>query len=736
MTPESGHLGIWARLRRWRRSHRWLLVLVAWGLSSVLALAGLAVALSREDSALGIDDAIFGTLSIFTSPQTLIENPPALLRWARVVAAGALLLAAEGTAVLLFREPLDRWAASRRRGHAIVCGLGACGSRLARSFEERGIRVVVVDKAPEATAAEACRQRQTPVIIGDASDQAILRAAGLARANHLLVFCGEDGINAGVALAAGRSLTGRPGPPLTCTIHIDDPGLCRALADWQTSSAGRGGGPSGGIRFRFFNPGAVVAPPLLASRPGFDESGRSDGRPAHMLLVGLGAVGGGLLIHAARTWRILVESGSGLPVTVLDRQAEGLVADLIRLHPIIGEVCQIHTIDADVTAAGFSVESVLSRFPARETTAITSAYVCLGDDAQALTVALALRRAPALEGAALTVRTSDREGVAMLLNPSRNGADMVAFGVLDRTCHPEVIIDGPNEELARFIHEEYLRNVPESDLPEWDQLPEALKESNRDQADHVGVKLAAVGCSLLPLSDSDRALVVFTDEEVEHLARMEHDRWLKERRSSGWRLDPGPPDPVKLTTPFLVEWGSLPTDVRDRNHQTVRALPRLLARAGYLCVRGDLTDVIARAIHADYVRRGVAAGRSELTDPSLCAWDDLETSLQDSNRDQARHITGKLRAVGCSVAPVTAKSAGVTFTGDEVERMAVMEHDRWVADRLASGWTPGPRDPIAHTTPYLVPWDELDEPTRDLDREAVRAIPDVLAEAGLAVVRR
>ena len=39
------------------------------------------------------------------------------------------------------------------------------------------------------------------------------------------------------------------------------------------------------------------------------------------------------------------------------------------------------------------------------------------------------------------------------------------------------------------------------------------------------------------------------------------------------------------------------------------------------------------------------------------------------------------------------------------------------------------------TTPYLVPWESLEEDVRELDRQFVRALPDVLADAGLLLRR-
>lgn len=75
------------------------------------------------------------------------------------------------------------------------------------------------------------------------------------------------------------------------------------------------------------------------------------------------------------------------------------------------------------------------------------------------------------------------------------------------------------------------------------------------------------------------------------------------------------------------------------------------------------------------------------------------------------------------------------FTDQEVETLAIAEHDRWMHERLASGWTAGEEDAQAKTTPYLVPFDELPAAIADYDRILVREIPRLLAPAGLQVIR-
>ena len=67
--------------------------------------------------------------------------------------------------------------------------------------------------------------------------------------------------------------------------------------------------------------------------------------------------------------------------------------------------------------------------------------------------------------------------------------------------------------------------------------------------------------------------------------------------------------------------------------------------------------------------------------------------------------------------------------------MAEMKHARWVRERLLAGWKPGPRDPENKTSPYLVGWEELEQEIKGYDRDAVMAIPDILAMARFEIYR-
>jgi hypothetical protein len=192
----------------------------------------------------------------------------------------------------------------------------------------------------------------------------------------------------------------------------------------------------------------------------------------------------------------------------------------------------------------------------------------------------------------IVVRMAQEAGLAVLLQDVDSGSGsfqhLRAFGLLDRTCHPDQVMRGTHEILARAIHEDYLCQqaaagvTPEQNpsMVPWDALSDHLKESNRQQADDIGIKLKAVHCSAAPLLNLDEPLFEFSQDEIELLARMEHDRWMTARQQDGWRHGPKKDNEAK-THPCLVPYEKLPPDEQDKDRNAVRQIPPLLAKVGF-----------------------------------------------------------------------------------------------------------------------------------------------------------
>lgn len=149
---------------------------------------------------------------------------------------------------------------------------------------------------------------------------------------------------------------------------------------------------------------------------------------------------------------------------------------------------------------------------------------------------------------------------------------------------------------------------------------------------------------------------------------------------------------------------------------------------------GQLED-IAKEIHELYRLDQIKRQRSDA--PEMRKWDDLPEDIKYSNLAQARHIVDKLRLIGCGITSKEPNGEVLSeLKQDEIEYLSIVEHNRWVEERLSNGWVYGKeKNTTAKTSPYLLAWDALTEDVKELDRNAVRNIIPLLDTVGLGVYR-
>jgi hypothetical protein len=146
-------------------------------------------------------------------------------------------------------------------------------------------------------------------------------------------------------------------------------------------------------------------------------------------------------------------------------------------------------------------------------------------------------------------------------------------------------------------------------------------------------------------------------------------------------------------------------------------------------------DELARVVHEHYMDSVAAQGRDPNAEPSSRPWENLDTSYRNASRHQADHLDAKLATLDCRAVREELVESFI-FAPLEAERLAIIEHQRWAADRYLDGWTYGPeRDNRRKHHPQLVPYEDLSEPMKDLDRFAVRLTPTLLARSGRGLVR-
>ncbi len=99
----------------------------------------------------------------------------------------------------LGRRRMERAVAKLKR-HFILCGYGRVGQEIARIFSEEGVAFVIIDKDQESiTIAE---KNGHLYVSGDATDDEVLKEAGIERARGLVAALGNDADSVYITLSA------------------------------------------------------------------------------------------------------------------------------------------------------------------------------------------------------------------------------------------------------------------------------------------------------------------------------------------------------------------------------------------------------------------------------------------------------------------------------------------------------------------------------------------------------
>src|SRR5437588_654112 len=436
-------------------------------------------------------DSFYRALTLFGLGGVVSGKVPTELQIARILGPIITGYAAIQGLLALSREQAQLvWFRLFLRRHVIVAGLGSIGFRLARSLNDGGFHVIAIEKDPANPAIAGCRERGIGVVTADATGRPVLRNTRCDRADLLVVTTGDDGVNMDVATAATRVTAGRRTGVLTALIHINDAALWRTLTAEELGVA-----RSAPIRLEFFNVFAAAAYMLVERFPPFQRTEPVGGRHT-CVVVGFGGVAESLVLGTARLWHSVDRHpDAGLRIALRSPTASSDRDRLLMRHPELGSIC---TIDAREVGSDAEFARGDLGLAGEDALPVSSAYVCMADEADGLAVAMALRRR-------------------------------------QETRHAPIVVTGPKRQAAG-----------------WALVP-------------------------APLTGSDGA--GFADADIEQLARMEHDRWMRDKIRDGWRYGPKRDDAARIH-PLLVPWEELPESERDKDRNPMRELPQMLARVG------------------------------------------------------------------------------------------------------------------------------------------------------------
>jgi hypothetical protein len=104
------------------------------------------------------------------------------------------------------------------------------------------------------------------------------------------------------------------------------------------------------------------------------------------------------------------------------------------------------------------------------------------------------------------------------------------------------------------------------------------------------------------------------------------------------------------------------------------------------------------------------------------SWDDVSETYRAASRGVADHAMIKMWDSGWKPAPEGMKGETAPEMSEaEMRKLAELEHTRWMAERMLSGWRPGEkRDNRLRVHDKLAPWSAMTEEDKAKDMDQVR----------------
>ena len=158
----------------------------------------------------------------------------------------------------------------------------------------------------------------------------------------------------------------------------------------------------------------------------------------------------------------------------------------------------------------------------------------------------------------------------------------------------------------------------------------------------------------------------------------------------------------------------------------------------------ELMDLLAAAIHEGWqeakrqqlATSGGSSIRTISADLAMKSYRELEPSDQERNLAVARVMPAKLGEVGYQLVcqPPRASVTQTVIPKDKCGRLARLEHDRWLREKLIEGYEHGPdRSSTLRQHPDIAPFDRLGSDEQHLDFVLSEILPGILAERRIAL---
>jgi len=619
------------------------------------------------------------------------------LRAASVLSILLTLTVAGGGILLLFHESWQTLALRGTRGHVVVCGLGGVGSQVLRDLLERrdGRQLVAIDADAGSQAYAWAGEMGVLTLQGDVSRADVLRKARVSAASEIFIVTGRDVVNveclvhvrASCLSASQGTVRGRA---VRCYVHLRDQKLMEVLSSHNSQLEHDGSQ-------HFFDVVAFSAASLAAQRTLEQITRIWSLQPraklhaaetvVHFVLFGFGEFAQQLALQLAGLAHF--PNCRRLRMTIVAADEGQSAADFVKRFPRFGP--QTNVIKGwkfPAEADDWSSQELRSAdgMPADGRKDRGIHYVC---------------NAQYLQSGVHPEESLVQELIGALNQPNQLAAVFV--------CHEGSREDPSLGNRANFLLAERLKTAFDGVHVDWpvlcyvsreedQELGQLLLELNREDGS---------GSRLIPFGHGHGTVGYreITGSWIEYLGRLTHLLWLGE--SAG--LSPQERSLIRSLVDLIQDRGRTSWVLSAGELGVMARLEVLSARIWQSLSEWERQSSCAAAVHA--VVKTAALG------------------YVLTGRSEAGHLRPLERPL--------------QFDQGLDETLLKMEHYRWVAERLLSGWVfADSPDRTNRRRWQITPWEQLRRPPegygktgaeeQDKDRRIVQLLTFLISTGQLA----
>jgi hypothetical protein len=564
------------------RNYTWWIVVSLGLIAYILAIVGFNILYTQAGVERNIFDLSFQSIKLFGMKfPTGYQSPlPWQLEVARWMAPAVIIYTAAKAILYLVQREYKSFQLSYKKDRIIVTSLNEKSRYLIKDLLKNGEKVIVLAGIIDARKLDEVEKEGAVIVEGDITSKKFLDNIGAKNARYFVFLEEDDETNISNAISVYNYLIEfAKDIKQTIFTHVaDDIKLSELMELKFFEKYLEKNETNNNCEIRVFSMNERTSRVLFkAYSPDVFNRIKPDSPKVRIAVFGSGKLAQSMIIRLARLGHYA--NRKKIKITLF-HDGQSIVKKLLQNFPEIQQLIEFENIDEPLEL--FDIEEfnqLQKEYP------FNAVYLLCEDDSLSSNILKKLIKNDSKEQINVVMALMNPEGILSKWYNVETIANirLHKFNVIEESFTKRSIISEKMDDLAKLAHASYLppvgeRNPEKASHKEWEYLGIDFKNQNREQADHLDVKVRALGCKIVPLDSPEEEFIIDETTEIfEILAETEHNRWVGCMTLSGWKLGAKRDDNNKIHTD-LIPYEKLSKEVKQYDRDTVLNMRVLLEK--------------------------------------------------------------------------------------------------------------------------------------------------------------